>query len=367
MVARKSRTNSEHSMHKMNPKFVRRTMIILNLINQGMNTQKEIQTRSGLSRRETQYTITNLMNDGLCYDPSPKSNKWKNYKITKAGIQFIAEVRTADDFVNKVMNENIRMKCDVRNPEKIPEFTNHSSFNFIENKNWKNSRKWNGKVREHTIEVNLGKRQSSIVLIAPRYFGSTGTEVGYLAIKGMIDVCSDIKSKFGLDLGSPEIIEGEYVFHSPYSEAVMKKTGGRQVKTSRYKVNASKPYYVPHEEFSDPLHLDKHLQIPKKIDDLENKIMKISGSVEESNYKVSEMESSVVRLIDVLQVSVSRQDESTKALSGFADKFTGFADSLANLVKAVNDTKSKVESTIGNNEKLTNPEIKNDILNQMFK
>ncbi len=276
-------------------------------------------------------------------------------------------MRTADDFVNKVMNENIRMKCDIHNPDKILEFVNHTDFNFKENKSWKNSQKWNGKIREHSIEVNFGKKQSSVVLIAPRYFGSTGTEVGYLAIKGMIDICGEIKSKFGLELGSPDIIEGEYVFHSPYSEAVMKKTGGRQVKTSRYKVNASKPYYVPHEEFSDPLHLDKHLQIPKKIDELESTISKISGSIEESNFKVHEMESSVVRLIDVLQISVTKQDESTKAITGFTNKFAGFADSLAELVKAVNDTKSKVESTIGNNEKLQSPEIKNDILNQMFK
>src|SRR3990167_4533738 len=139
MATKKPRSNSVHSAHKLNTKIVHRMLMILSLLDNGITTQSGIQSRTHLSRREVKYTLDKMMNEGLCYDPHPRSNKWKSYKISVAGRSFVGEVRSNDATANKVMNENVRMKCEIQTMDKIQKLIENQDYSFKETPNWKNS------------------------------------------------------------------------------------------------------------------------------------------------------------------------------------------------------------------------------------
>ena len=320
--------------------------MILSLLENGITTQKEIMQRTQLSRREVQYAMRRMMDEGLCYDPHPRSNKWKSYKISVAGRSFVGGARSNDATANKVMNENVRMKCVIQSVDKIEKLLQNSDYSFKENANWKNSKQYHGKIENHSIVINVGK-SASLIVIAPRYHGSFGSQVGYLAIKGILDICANLKSKYQIDLGMAEFYEGEYVVHTPYSEAVMNKTRGRQVTTTRYKVNQSSPFFIPHEEFASPLDLDKHLEIPKRIETLSEELSEIVGNVGEINYKINGLDQSLVKMVDVFSDTVKTQQTNQSMIQEMVSQFAKITTSLTDLANAVSETKSRVESTIG--------------------
>ena len=365
MVARKSRSFNVQSAYNLHPKFAHRVLMILSLLENGITTQKEIQQRTQLTRKEVGYALARMMDQGLCYDPHPKSNKWKAYKISVAGRSFVGEVRSNDTTANKVMNENVRMKCVIQTTDKIPKILENQDYSFRENINWKNSKQYHGKIENHTVVINVGK-SASLIVIAPRYHGSFGSQVGYLAIRGILDVCANLKSKYQVELGMAEFYEGEYVVHTPYSEAVMNKTRGKQVTTTRYKVNQSSPFFIPHEEFANPLDLDKHLEIPKRIESLSEELSQMVGNVGEINYKISSLDQSLVKMVDVFSETVKNQQNNQSIIQDMVSQFAKITTSLTELANAVNETKSRVESTIGDKSVYQQAQPMNSDTTRMF-
>jgi DNA-binding PadR family transcriptional regulator len=301
---------------------------------------KEIRERTGLSKRQIEYSTHKLIQEGLVDDVTPKSNKYKVYKITESGKSFLAQVRTTEEMKKRVINENVRAKCEIHNINKIQKLIDNSLYNFKENPNWKNSKKYYGKINNHTIEINIGKDSASMVLIAPKRDESSGLALGYYIIQGILETCYIINEKWDLGLGVPELFSGEYIVYTPYAQAMMRKTIGKQVKGKYSLVNQSAPFIIPHQEFKNPLDVDKMLQTPYDIEYIKSKISNIDSSLEsvkkesaENTYNFDSMKNiigsftnSISNLVNVSVTQSSQISEITKSVTTLAEKLTNLMD-----------------------------------------
>lgn len=362
MSPKKARINSSQPVHKLRTDFVNRERVILTLILNGYYGYNQIRERTGLSKRKIEYTISKLVESGRLKDKTPKSNKYKVYSVTDDGISFLGEARTTDAKLHKLVSENVRAKCEILKPENLMRLLNHDDYNFKENLNWKNSKQYIGKINNQTVQVNVGKT-SSLIIIAKQEEAKSGALLGYLVIRNIVDTTILINKKWDVGLSVPELYSGEYIVNSPYAEAVMEKTHGKQVKGRYSLVNQSAPIFIPHQEFKDPLDVDKVLQTPYDIERINSNISKISDEIEfirnESNFNKTNTEQlgvAVQSMSNAMNDIVSNQKNQNEKLSKLTDSNTIIAEKMTELLLMLSPHQVKNSS-----QQVTNSDV-----NRMF-
>lgn len=355
--------NSSQFGHNLSPEFVNRYRILLTLIFNGYYSYKELKSRSGLSQRQIEYSIKTLIRNDLLEDSTPKSNKNKVYKITESAKSFLAGVRTNDDLHKKTMNENVRARCEIHDSKRLTDLLSHSLYSFKKNEKWKNSSQYFGKINNHGIIINIGKESASLTMIAPKYYEQSGIMLGHKVIQGMLETCYVLNEKWSLGLSAPKLTSGEYVVYSPYAQAMMRKTIGKQVKGKHSLINQSAPLLIPHHEFKDPLDVDKMLQTPYDIEKIKSSMEKLTEEIdvikqESSNnsYNFDSMNQVVGSMSEAMTKIVETVKNQSDKLNSMSGSVATIAEKMTELMNLVNPTNQQNSS-----QKVTNVDV-----NRMF-
>ena len=358
--SKKSGTTRRQSVDNLSPDFVSRALKLLSLIQRGVITQKQLAKHSDLTVRQVRYDVLRLIEKGYLIDATKRSNKWKVYRVSVAGRSLLDGVRQGGKSLIKIMNENVRAKCEIHNIKNFMKMVESSVYDLKETSNWKNARQWHAKIEGHSVEFNVGTQKASMKIIAPRYHANTGAESGYVTISGILEVCKKLEEKWSIGLSFPIFYEGEFAMHTPYAEAVMQKTGGREVKFGDFKINQSPPYFIPHEEYQKKigkeLDFDKHLEVPRKMDELLSSVGNLNQQFMDNTSNQNDINEKVANLLEGL----------TKATTNNSTKIDSLTDNIAKLVTGLSKLTEPVQQTNKASEVTNGDKPVNSDISRMF-
>lgn len=373
MEARKSGINDGQFDDKMSAKIVSRAYLCLGLIRNGVITQKELARQTGSTIREIRYVLEILHKNGYTTIKNPRSNKWKKYNITQAGDVFLGSLRSGDTAKYKHKNEKTRYKFEIHNQKNIRIMINSTLYLFKKNDAMKNIDQYDAEIDGHWVQVTLGNKKSSLVITAPQYKTDSFAESSWFAIDGILQLHNKLDKKWELELSVPVQIDGHGAKHTKFADAIMRITGGKQVRLGNYWINQSPPNFIPEEEGSDLGELERiiktHVELPIRFENIEATLEKLNndlisehGERESINYNMEKLVGVADNLSLTMMKIMDIQKDQGSNIGKLTTSVTTIAENLTNLMNMVNPNLADKQVTIGDNSKTQ----KTDVLSNMF-
>lgn len=277
-----------------------------------------------------------MIDYGIIYDLHPRSNNWKQYKVTRKGLSILEGFESSEKQNRFFGVEQMSFFTKINNPRNIRKFLVEPQYDFKPNPmtNWM---QWVGKVEGITIKINEGK-ELKMQIYAPQIYKDKPFQQIWLAYDSVLQTHRNINSKWNFDLSpleEPKRKTVEFTMKTPFAEKSMEFLDGKQVKLPSYKINKSPPSMIAHEEFSNASDFQKHLELPDKVERLENKFGNFENKFDNfANKIVNAME----RQADVVEKGF---DKMASAIEKIAEKVGGKEEKTAE-PKPINSDSEKM-------------------------
>lgn len=279
---------------------------------------KQIARQTSESRQTISYHLGILRKNKLIYDTTPKSNKWKVYRLTELGQNVLVQY---DGIEKKELKgiENAKWICIIKNTKILQKFLFENNFTHHEMKGgWV---QWNGEIQGYTIAVNIGKVTKLMITHPPAYSGDLQSTFKKVT-ENILTVIGNLNKKYSLELTLPEPIAGrQFTSSNGIAEYLLDITNGSQIKlmNGKISIDASKNG-EPRIEFEEINEAQKFADMPKVIDELRT-------TIEESNKKHEQQAEVIMQSI----TTMLKQNQTT-------------LDTLASIVSGQNQ--GKIEQNI---------------------
>lgn len=310
------------------PESLHRAYILLVYYRDGTLFPKQIAKRLKQKRQIIEYWTNKLLDQDLIYCTNPKSNKFKQYKLTPAGQTFLDTNESTVTKKGRVMVENARFKCYIRNQESFLPFIQFPEYEFkMKTDELRNNVVYHGKIGGVNVRIIHGARKIKNVTLemtSPEFFGKTGHEANYVMYDSMLRFQSYLEDKWNLHL-TPIKLDSEhveYTWESPYAKEMMKRTRGNPVSTTGFRINQSPPSLKPKEEFHDYTELDRHLMLPDVVDQLRKEIDLIKQGSGAMNQRMDEFNNAVMSLAESTRSMAESSREMKTEMTNLTLKLT---------------------------------------------
>lgn len=245
-------------------KILPKTLRLLGLLRYG-HLVKDLAKYTGDSRQVVSYHLRLLQNQKMIYDDTPKSNKWKIFKLTELGQKVIGQYEGIEKKELKGV-ENARWISIIRKPKQIQKFLFENDFKMHQMENWI---QWTGSIQGFTIAINQGKVTKMMITHPPTY--ANDLQQAYHKIsENILNVVSSLNKKWNFDLTIPEPVPGrQFTMANDISEYLHDLSGGSQIKLKNGKVviDASK-HGEPRIEFTEVDEAHKFASMPDILGEL---------------------------------------------------------------------------------------------------
>lgn len=277
----KSMTKKGKIGQKKSTVFLPKTLRVLKLLKYDDQTQQNLAKYLGISRQGLKYHITKLVDNGLIYDKTKGSNKWKFYGLTASGQKVLVEYESNERVELKGI-ENARWKCQIRNERTLQKFLFHYGFKM--NNGMKNWIQWNGEIEGFSINVNIAKK-THLVITHPPYYEKDLQTAYHKVNDHILNVVNNLEKKWNFNLTVPEAITTrQYTMSNKVADYLLDKSSGTQLKLKQGKISidASKGG-EPRIEFEELDEAQKFADIPESLARLERQIEIQNKNLEQHN------------------------------------------------------------------------------------
>lgn len=316
---------------------LRRAYLILIYLKDGNHFISQIAYRMKLHRKVVTYWIGKMEEQGLCYCTNPESNKYRQYKVTPAGENFLALNDSTVPRDKPIEVQNGRFKCYIRKQENFLKFVQHKPYHFTNKppgQELRNNIVYHGSVEGINITIIHGSvhiDKVTMIMTAPSFYAKTAKEGHYLMFKAMLEFQDFIDKQWDLDLSRMELDTEhvEYGFESPWARAYLTKSGGAPLKTNLFAVNASDPSKKAKEEYHNELDADRHYFLPDVVDRLRAEVSELHGSKEELVYKLDEASKTISILTESITTLTQSNKNTNESIANVAEKLTKLVDAIS--------------------------------------
>ena len=241
------------------------------MIEKGL-TASQIAKKLNRGKQLISYHIIKLKKFG--YVKEKTRDVYKLLEITQAGKNFLDQYVTINSNNNLPICrlENIRFKASVSKmptPESL-------DWRKIEMNNWA---QYNAQVDNVKVRLNNGK-SPTVEFIPSPIDGDDPYSLRDTAFYECIKAAEKLKETLQIEIDIPQQSSlPEYVVYNPVAKEFSKHLG--QVKVENIgRVNASKPRRIGEFEFSDPRTAAVFMDLPRRVDDLHQKVENLSAFLE---------------------------------------------------------------------------------------
>ena len=184
-------------------------------------------------------------------------------ELTQRGKNFLDQYHKESDSLPICRAENIQFKADILQMPTIP-----VDWNKIQMHNWT---QYTSQIDGIRIKLNTGNSPMLVLLPSP-IDGNDPYALFVILVSECMNVMLELYDKIGLKVGRLQLSSrGEWLVYDPIAREFC-KTNGQVTYEGIGKVNASRPRSVGEFEFHDPRALTDYLLMPKRIEQIENKV-----------------------------------------------------------------------------------------------
>lgn len=328
-------TNRKRSFGiNFDPESLHRAYILLVYYRDGTLFPTQIAKRLKQSRGVIDYWTRKIEEQGLIYCTNPNANKFKQYKLTPAGQNFLDTNESTVTKKGRVAVENARFKCYIRNQENFLPFIQHPLYEFkMKSDELRNNVVYHGKVEGVNIRIIHGAKhinKVSMEMTSPEFYGNTGHEANYIMYDTMLRFQNFIDEKWKLDL-SPIKLDSEhveYTWESPYAKEMMKRSRGAPIATAGFRINQSPPSLKPKEEFHDYNELDRHLMLPDIVDLLRKEVESVKKDSSTMHERMDQFNNAVVSLAESTTSIAMATNEMKTEMTNLTVKLTEVVNAI---------------------------------------
>ena len=302
--------------------------MMLQLIQNKPVFQKDIAKYLNLKRTKVSNLIHKMIDYGIIYDLHPRSNNWKQYKVTRKGLSILEGFESSEKQNRFFGVEQMSFFTKIKNPRNIRKFLVEPQYDFKPNPmtNWM---QWVGKVEGITIKINEGK-ELKMQIYAPQIYKDKPFQQIWLAYDSVLQTHRNINSKWNFDLSpleEPKRKTVEFTMKTPFAEKSMEFLDGKQVKLPSYKINKSPPSMIAHEEFSNASDFQKHLELPDKLEEFKemtnNRFQRLEDVVKNGFDRVATVIEKQSEMIEKILTKSEPEKVEPKSLNSDAEKMFG--------------------------------------------
>lgn len=276
----KSVTKKGKIGQKKSTTFLPKTLRVLKLLQYDDQTQQNLAKYLGISRQGLSYHINKLVENGLVYDKTKGSNKWKFYGLTASGQKVLVEYESNEKVELKGI-ENARWKSQIRNDRNLQKFLFHYGFTHHAMNNWI---QWNGDIEGFSVNVNIAKK-THIVITHPPYY-EKDLQTAYRKVNDhILNVVANLDKKWNFNLTIPEpITTRQYTMSNKIADYLLDKSSGTQLKLKQGKISidASKGG-EPRIEFEELDEAQRFADLPESLANLQKQIEIQTKNTEQHN------------------------------------------------------------------------------------
>ena len=279
----------------------------------------------GTSKQLLTEDIQRMIRNKWIVDENPDLNKYKYYHLTESGRTVLAGY-VKGDHARLVKLENIRHKSIAKNTVYLNRFLSTESYNFEPRKTLHNVKTYYGKVNNITMQVIVSKKQTSFIFTPPPRFDLTKKKAKLVLQDSILDIVHILNREWLFDLTPPIALRGGQVaLGGELPKLLLERNNGAQIRVEKdygiVTVDASPPDKIPQleEPYDGPDILDKILDMPDQMIDLENRITKAMERIQSSDKKYEMQQYLLERIV----TSVEKDSKNIDLLREAVTKLTG--------------------------------------------